>query len=130
MRLAERVAELEVEMQQRITDLERRYAETAGAGKLMGRIEELAAQNLKADASDPCAQWDGIVSEKMLRDGSDRPAAVDRLLATASGSDAWLKCQAWDAERPKVIEQNGRRIKSGNWLNRGDGTCRRIPRSP
>ncbi len=91
-----------------------------------GRIEELAQANLKPVPANPCEVWDGMVSEKMTRDGCDRSTAVDRLLA-AGGSDAWLKCQSWDAEQPKILPDG---TKSGNWLDRGNGVARRVPRAP
>ena len=95
-----------------------------------GRIEELAQANLRAVSENPCELWDRLVSEKMASDNCARSVAVDRCLATASGSDAWLKCQGWDAAQPKIIKQNGRQVKSGNWGNAGSGTVRRVPRAP
>lgn len=93
----------------------------------MGRIEELAAKNLKAVPANPCAVWDAMVAEKMARDDCSRSVATDRLISRPEGSDAWLKCQAWDAEQRKILPDG---TKSGNWLNRGNGVVRRVPRAP
>jgi hypothetical protein len=103
---------------------------TVTVSRATSKIEALAAANLKPMAANPCLIWDEMVAARMVRDGCDRSAATDRLLGTPQGSDAWLQCQAWDAQQPKVIEQHGRKIKTGNWLNAGDGIARRIPRAP
>jgi hypothetical protein len=95
-----------------------------------GRIEQLAAANVKAVPANPCELWNGMVAAKMARDDCARSVAVDRLLATREGSDAWQVCCSWDARQPKTIMQNGRQVKTGNWLNNGNGIARRIPRSP
>jgi hypothetical protein len=96
-----------------------------------GRIEALAAANLRSVPGNPCVAWDQMVAARMASDDCARSVAVDRCLASASGADAWAKCQSWDAEQPKTIEQNGRQIKSGNWLNANpSGFARRIPRQP
>jgi hypothetical protein len=95
-----------------------------------GRIEELAAANLKEVPRDPCVIWDEMVAAMMASDDCARSVAVDRCLATREGSDAWRVCAAWEARRAKTIEQNGRQIKTGNWLNEGDGVARRVPRAP
>lgn len=95
-----------------------------------GRIEVLTQANLKTLSANPCQVWDAMVEARMARDGCARSVAVDRLLVAAVGSDAWQVCCSWDAQQPKVIEQSGRQIRTGNWLNAGDGVARRIPRAP
>ena len=98
--------------------------------KTISKIEALAAANMKPVGANPCITWDAMVEARMARDNCARATAVDRLLA-AGASDLWLKCCAWDAAQPKVIEQRGQRIKSGNWLNANPfGVARRIPRKP
>jgi hypothetical protein len=96
---------------------------------MTSRIEELARANLKPTNADPCTLWDDAVSWRMATYGENRLQAVDRLLATHSGSDLWQRCCSWDARQPKILPDG---TKSGNWLNNGDGTgiARRIPRNP
>jgi hypothetical protein len=98
--------------------------------KAMSKIEALATANIKPVATNPCVTWDAMVEARMARDDCSRSVAVDRSLAAREGSDAWQVCCSWDARQPKTIEQNGRQIKTGNWLNAGDGVARRIPRAP
>jgi hypothetical protein len=92
-----------------------------------GQIEELAQANLKPVPADPCALWDDLVRQKMAADDCVRSIAVDRLLSTAVGSDAWQKCCAYDAAQPKILADGS---KSGNWKNQGNGFARRVPRQP
>jgi hypothetical protein len=92
------------------------------------KVGPLAAHNAKPANIDPCAEWDALVATRMAADNCSRSVAIDRCLV--KNSDLWLRCQAWDARQPKTIEQNGRQVKTGNWLNAGDGIARRIPRSP
>jgi hypothetical protein len=92
-----------------------------------GPIEELAAQNLKPMALDPCASWDRMVEARMARDGCDRSVAIDRVLSEPGGSSAWLTCQQYDARQPKILPDG---TKSGNWKNQGNGVARRVPRHP
>ncbi len=92
-----------------------------------GHIEELAAKNLGPAEPDPCTIWDGMVAAKMEADACARSIAVDRLLSTHQGANAWMVCQGWDAQRAKVLPDGS---KSGNWLNQGNGVARRVPRAP
>ena len=97
----------------------------------MGHIEDLARQDLREAVVDPCQIWDTLVEMRMQQDGVSRSVAVDRCLSTHQGSAAWQACCSWDSAQPKTIEQNGRQIKSGNWLNANPGgVARRIPRAP
>jgi hypothetical protein len=89
------------------------------------RIEELAQANLKPVPVNPCVAWDEMVAAKMASDDCARSVAADRCLATASGSDAWAKCQSWDAAQPKILPEG---TKSGFWGNAGNGAVRRVPR--
>jgi hypothetical protein len=98
--------------------------------KTMSKIEALAAANMKPVGANPCVTWEEMVAARMASDNCNRATAVDRLLSQPGGSDGWLRCQEWDARQPKTIEQNGRQVKTGNWLNAGDGIARRIPRVP
>lgn len=117
-------------MQQRLADLERRCAEHAvreNSDDPKGRIEELAARNLKEVVRNPCEVWDSMVEAQMARYGCARSIAVDRCLAVPGGSSAWAGCCAWDAQQPKILSDGS---KSGNWLNQGNGIARRVPRQP
>ena len=78
----------------------------------------------------PMEEWDRAVAERMDRDRCSRDCAVDRLLATAAGSALWGCACTWDAAQPKVVIENGREVRSGNWRNSGFATLRRVPRRP
>jgi hypothetical protein len=88
------------------------------------RIEKLAAINMRPIGADPCELWDQLVAERMALDNCDRSVAVDRCLS--KHSDVWMRCCQYDAAKPKVVDG----IKTGNWLNSGSATLRRIPRRP
>jgi hypothetical protein len=100
---------------------------TGNLPRTTSKIEALAAANVRAVAANPCIIWDEMVAARMVRDGCDRSAAADRLLAQREGSDAWRVCCAWDARQAKILP-DGR--KSGNWGNQGNGVARRVPRAP
>ena len=96
----------------------------------MSRIEQLAAANLKPANLSPMEEWDKAVAERANRDQCPRDAAVDRLLATVWGSSLWNRAASWDARQPKVVIENRRQVRTGNWGSSNPATLRRIPRRP
>jgi hypothetical protein len=105
-----------------INYVERCEAEAAAAEKREGYARPVTLM--------PMEEWDRAVAERMDRDQCSRDCAVDRLLATAAGSALWGRACTWDAAQPKVVIENGREVRSGNWGSSGFATLRRVPRRP
>jgi hypothetical protein len=97
---------------------------------MISRIDQLARKNWRPDTGNPCVEWDQCVEWRMSSFNEDRPTAVDKLLSSHEGSALWQRCCSWDAKQPKVVIEDGRETKTGNWLNKGGGTVRRIVRKP